>query len=161
MIHVSNIYNLLLKLNDFLAKNPYMGTGTRAFQQAKEKTQTNIKWMTQNKQIVAYWLKTVQTSNVKARATDVRLPQHLIPYTYDVTLQPNMYSGDPADFTFDGYVKIYMDANETGSNVTIHTNKLTIDEASIKFGREDGVTGGPVYTGKLQHSLIQRYSLIS
>ena len=59
-----------------------------------------------------------------------------------------MYSGDPAKFTFDGYVKIYLDTREVGSNVTLHTNKITIHEDTIRFGKEDGSPGGPNYSGK-------------
>ena len=125
-----------------------MGTGSRAFQQAIEKTRSNIKWMQQNKAVIGNWL---QTLNVpKVRSTDVRLPRHLIPRTYDLTIQPNMYGADPENFNFEGHVKIVMEAAGTGSNVTLNANKLTIDENSIKFGREDGVTGGPVYTGKIR-----------
>ena len=132
-----------------------MGTGARAFQQAIEKTQTNIKWMKQNKQTVSSWLQTVKPK-AKSKATDVRLPGHLIPRTYDLTIQPNMYGGDPENFNFEGHVKIVMEAAEAGSNVTLHTNKLTIDENTIKFGRKDGVTGGPVYTGKTSFSDLNK-----
>ena len=124
-----------------------MGTGSRAFEQAIEKTQRNMKWMTQNIDSITNWLSTVTKVPTKQRVKDVRLPLHLIPTTYDLTLKPNMYLDDPKDFTFDGYIKIHMDAKFTGSNVTVHTNKLTIDDSTIKFGREDG-SAGPVYTGK-------------
>lgn len=132
----------------FKAKNPYLGTGTRALQQAIEKTQTNIKWLSQNRQTISMWLNTVIKSKAKDRLTDIRLPLHLVPISYDLTIQPNMYSGDSENFTFDGHVKIYMDAKQSGSNVTLHTNKLLIHENSIKFTRQDGIKGGPIYTGK-------------
>ena len=135
------------QLQDFIVKYPYMGTGRRAFEQAIEKTQRNMKWMTQNIDSITNWLSTVTKVATKQRVKDVRLPLHLIPTTYDLTLKPNMYSDDPESFTFDGYIKIHMDAQFTGSNVTVHINKLTIDDNTIKFGKEDG-SAGPVYTGK-------------
>ena len=137
----------MLQLKDFLAKHPYMGTGARAFQQAIEKTQSNIKWMQHNKAVISNWLQTV--NQPKVRVTDVRLPRHLIPRTYDLTIQPNMYGTDPDNFYFEGYVKIIMEATDAGSNVTLNANKLTIDEHTIQFGRQGGVAGGPVYTGKI------------
>ena len=139
---------MLFQLKDFLAKNPYMGTGSRAFTQAIENTETNIKWMTQNKDIVANWLITVTNPSTKQHIKDVRLPIHLIPTTYDLVLKPNMYTDDPETFTFDGYVKIHMDAKQSGRNVTVHTNKLKIDESSIEFGMKNGSAGGPKYSGK-------------
>lgn len=139
---------ILFQLISFQAKNPYLGTGTRAFHQAIENTQTNIKWLSQNRQTISTWLKTVTKPKAKERLTDIRLPLHLVPISYDLTIQPNMYSGDSKNFTFDGHVKIYMDAKESGRNVTLHTNKLLIHENSIIFTRQDGIKGGPIYTGK-------------
>lgn len=135
------------QLRDFLEENPNMGTGNRAFKQAIEKTETNIEWMKQNRDTVANWLENVGKHR-STRVTDVRLPLHLIPDTYDITLQPNMYSDDPESFNFEGQVKIYMTANATGRNVTLHVNKLNIDEESIRFGKEDG-SKGPSYKGIL------------
>ena len=138
---------IFFQLQDFIVKYPYMGTGSRAFEQAIEKTQRNMKWMTQNIDSITNWLSTVTKVATKQRVKDVRLPLHLVPTTYDLTLKPNMYSDDPKSFTFDGYIKIHMNAEFTGSNVTVHTNKLTIDDSTIQFGKEDG-SAGPLYTGK-------------
>ncbi|XP_061165768.1 aminopeptidase N-like isoform X2 [Saccostrea echinata] len=46
----------LRELEAFLRENPDMGSGTRAFQQAIEKTKSNIKWMDKNYDIVKQWL---------------------------------------------------------------------------------------------------------
>lgn len=125
-----------------------MGTGSRAFQQAIEKTATNIRWMQRNEDVVSKWLGEVgKPQNTVLK--DVRLPTHLVPDSYDVTLRPNMYEGEPENFNFTGSVKIYMTAKDVGRNVTLHVNKLDIDEKSIKFGRSDGVAGGPSYKGFL------------
>ncbi|XP_052782181.1 putative aminopeptidase-2 isoform X1 [Mya arenaria] len=133
----------LSQLQQFQMQHPDMGTGNRAFQQAMENTETNIKWMALNKNAISSWLDNVGVT-LETRVKDVRLPTHLVPDLYDIVLQPNMYSGDPESFTFDGYVKIHMTANSTGRNVTVHANKLNIQEGSIKFGKKDG-SSGPSY----------------
>ncbi|XP_052694307.1 aminopeptidase Ey-like isoform X2 [Crassostrea angulata] len=46
----------LKQLEDFVKLHPNMGSGTRAFQQAIEKTLGNINWMDQNYHIVKQWL---------------------------------------------------------------------------------------------------------
>ena len=138
------------QLRNFLDQHPDMGTGNRAFRQAIEKTENNINWMKNNKQDVSQWLKTVGES-LDTRVKDVRLPVHLVPESYDITLQPNMYNKDPASFDFTGYVKIYMNAVGTGKNVTLHSYKLTIDDMSIKFGEIGSSGSGPKYTGKCRN----------
>ncbi|XP_060075201.1 aminopeptidase N-like [Ylistrum balloti] len=45
------------QLNDFLEKNPDMGSGTRAFKQAIEKTTSNVRWMNENYGKVETWLR--------------------------------------------------------------------------------------------------------
>ncbi|XP_033725116.1 aminopeptidase N-like isoform X1 [Pecten maximus] len=47
----------IAQLNDFLEKNPDMGSGTRAFKQAIEKTNSNVKWMNENYGKVETWLR--------------------------------------------------------------------------------------------------------
>ncbi|XP_069102239.1 aminopeptidase N-like [Argopecten irradians] len=46
----------LEQLNDFMEKHPDMGSGTRAFKQAIEKTSSNVKWMSENYNKVETWL---------------------------------------------------------------------------------------------------------
>lgn len=123
-----------------------MGTGNRAFQQAIEKTATNIQWMKNNRDTVAAWLDEVGSSH-DTRVKDVRLPGHLRPDSYTIVLKPNMYGNDPSKFNFEGYVKIFMTAMKSGRNVTLHANKLDINEDTISFGKQDGSVG-PKYKGK-------------
>lgn len=134
-----------LQLTNFLDQYPDMGTGNRAFRQAIEKTETNIKWMENNKDIISQWLQTVGET-LDTRVKDVRLPTHLVPESYDIILKPNMYEGEPDNFNFEGYVKVYMRAVSAGKNVTLHSNKLTIDENTIRFGSLN-ITGDSGYTG--------------
>nr|XP_022306251.1 aminopeptidase N-like isoform X1 [Crassostrea virginica] len=56
---VSSSFNTefeIKQLEDFLKSHPDMGSGTRAFQQAIEKTKSNIRWMDTNYDIVKQWL---------------------------------------------------------------------------------------------------------
>lgn len=138
-----------------------MGTGNRAFQQAIENAEANIHWMKGNRDTVAAWLDNLETPR-DTRVKDVRLPGHLSPDSYDITLQPNMYSDDPNTFNFEGHVKIYMTALHGGRNVTLHVNKLDINELSISFGKQDG-SKGPKYNGKenkIQLKVVYMYVYI-
>ncbi|XP_041356302.1 aminopeptidase N-like [Gigantopelta aegis] len=46
----------LSELQHFMDTHPNQGSGTRAFQQAVEKTRVNIKWMKQNSNVIKTWL---------------------------------------------------------------------------------------------------------
>jgi len=137
----------LFQLKEFQAKYPDMGTGNRAFNQAIENTETNMRWMEQNKEKINTWLDNVGVT-LDTRVKDVRLPTHLVPDLYDIVLQPNMYEGDPEDFNFEGFVRIHMTAKSAGRNVTLHTNMLDIKEDSIRFGVDKNGNGGPSYNGR-------------
>lgn len=133
------------KLHQFLEQHPDMGTGNRAFRQAIETTESNIRWMADNQKAVSDWLKNVGVTSASS-VKDVFLPTHLVPDLYDIVLQPNMYEGEPDNFNFDGYVKIHMTAKAAGKNVTLHANKLNILERSIRFGSDDGGNTGPSFS---------------
>lgn len=78
------------------------------------------------------------TPSTPVVVTDVRLPTALEPILYDVELQANMYMGDPTNFTFEGYVHIKMRVNSATNNITLHINKLTIDNSSLSLTEDDG-----------------------
>lgn len=46
-----------LQMNDFLRQNTNLGSAKRAFEQAAEKTLTNILWISKNEGILKDWLK--------------------------------------------------------------------------------------------------------
>ncbi|KAL4227197.1 hypothetical protein ACF0H5_015170 [Mactra antiquata] len=148
----------LKQLKQFLKDNPNMGTGSRAFLQAIEKTETNFKWMESNKVVISDWLDKVGVSQNTA-IKDVRLPTHLIPDSYEIKLRPNMYYGEPENFNFTGSVKIYMTANDTGRNVTLHVNKLNIDEDSIKFGTIGNYAESPKYNGQRHTDKLRQFEI--
>ncbi|KAK3602015.1 hypothetical protein CHS0354_027018 [Potamilus streckersoni] len=54
-----------------------------------------------------------------------------------------MYEGDEKNFTFDGFVRIHIICRDAESSVTLHSNKLNIDESSIQFLWESGTGEGP------------------
>lgn len=45
------------QLKDFVSGKDDLGSGQRAFDQALEKTQSNIRWMDKNVPIIEAWLK--------------------------------------------------------------------------------------------------------
>ncbi|KAJ8311345.1 hypothetical protein KUTeg_010700 [Tegillarca granosa] len=53
-------------MKDFQALHPDMGSGTRAYAQAIEKTEANIQWMKKNYDIINKWLPgTIQYLKIK------------------------------------------------------------------------------------------------
>ena len=62
---------------------------------------------------------------------NVRLPLNLYPTLYDVELQPQMYSGNPKEFFFNGSVRIEMMCMHSTHEIVLHTNKLNISKSSI------------------------------
>ncbi|CAG2056282.1 unnamed protein product [Timema podura] len=57
-----------------------------------------------------------------------RLPSHIVPYHYNVVLQPNL---DDDTFQFIGRVEISFNVTETTDRVQLHANDLEIDEDTI------------------------------
>lgn len=49
-----------------------------------------------------------------------------------------MYTGDPKNFTFEGHVHIKMKVNSPTNNITLHINKLTIDNSSLNLREVSG-----------------------
>lgn len=70
-----------------------------------------------------------------ARATPgYRLPTHINPVHYDVTLTPDFES-----FTFDGYLEFEFDVLEAADSITLHIYQIEVDEASVAVSGVDGV----------------------
>ena len=132
------IYNSLLQ--EFIEQHPNLGSGTRAFQQAIEKTQSNIKWMNSSLAVIEKWL---TTTVAPPEVTDVRLPKTLEPVLYTVELKPSMYEGDPSDFNFEGFTNIKILCKNATNKVTVHINKLEITPGTLNFTAEAG--SGPNY----------------
>ncbi|KAK6184963.1 hypothetical protein SNE40_007302 [Patella caerulea] len=72
------------------------------------------------------------TTPPTAPTIDYRLPTNTRPYHYNVDLQPNMYSGDPEAFNFQGSVKIWIQCLEDTTEITLHAHRLDINYATIE-----------------------------
>ena len=141
-------YMVLLQLEEFIRQhNTDLGVEKAAFSQAVERVQLNTHWLNQNKDSISAWLhKSEVLEEIKVK--DIRLPDHLVPYSYEVILNPDIYGEHPGLFEFQGHVIIHMTATKAAKNVTLHANKLNITESSIRFGMLGG-SGGPVYNGSI------------
>lgn len=87
-------------------------------------------------------LTTTPQTPKKTKVKDVRLPTSVEPLYYDLELQPFMYSGNPDEFSFRGYVSVAILCHQPTDNVTLHANKLNILEGSVTFS----ATSSPAVT---------------
>ncbi|KAK3108903.1 hypothetical protein FSP39_018341 [Pinctada imbricata] len=141
----------LEKLQEFLQANPDLGSGQRAFQQAIEKTESNIKWMKNNYPIVKEWLDNNTMSNPKTRQQNLRLqtqqqvlrlPRSVFPELYDLELFPDIYHASPKDFKFYGNETIIVNCTEATNDITLHIRRLTIFKSEIEVKEYDGKSKG-------------------
>lgn len=123
-----------------------LGTDILYFRQAVEKTETNIQWLKNNKEVIMSWLhRSKETEEIKVK--DIRLPTHLVPDSYDITINPDIYGAHPGLFESNGHIKIHMRAVVAAKNVTLNAKSMNISEISIRFGTLDG-SPGPEYNGR-------------
>jgi hypothetical protein len=59
---------------------------------------------------------------------DFRLPTHVTPFEYYVTVVL-----DDESFTFDGTVAIWFEVNEASRNITLHNRDLAVDEDLVEL----------------------------
>jgi aminopeptidase N len=110
-----------------------MGSGTRAFDQMMEKTEANIDWMSKYYNTIEKWLDdNIAAASRDSTLKDVRLPRSVLPDLYTLELYPDIYQPSPANFSFSGSVTIDVHVVENTRNITLHINKLTIDEKTVK-----------------------------
>ena len=89
---------------------------------------------------------TTPTTPEKTKVTDVRLPSSLEPLYYDLELQPFMYSDNPDEFSFRGYVSVVVLCRQATDNVTLHINKLSVLEGSLTFSAQSPASSDPAVT---------------
>ncbi|XP_061193634.1 aminopeptidase N-like [Saccostrea echinata] len=89
-------------------------------------------------------------------AKNYRLPTSLLPIHYNVVLRPDLYNKNPADFSTPGRVKIWINCTEETGNITLHINKMTFDNSTVKVNDMNGnlVTVSMVTENKELHFLI-------
>lgn len=124
------------QLKDFLASESDLGPGARAFEQAIENTESNIRWMKNNYDDIKKWLSVRPTPN---KVDNVRLPRSLIPKIYNLTLKPDFYGADPSTFSTEGSVRIEMECTVETNNITLHSVDLTINESTVTISSSDHV----------------------
>lgn len=98
--------------------------------------------MKNNVPIIEKWLgRTTPTAQVN---TNVRLPRSVLPELYTLELFPDLYQSDPKNFTFSGNLTILVNCTEVTRNITVHSNKISIDLASIEVRSTRG--GGNLFS---------------
>ncbi|XP_022293298.2 aminopeptidase N-like [Crassostrea virginica] len=80
------------------------------------------------------------TTSSPTASPSYRLPTSLLPVHYTVRLRPDLYSKIPANFSTPGSVKILMNCTENTNNITLHINKITYDNSTVKVFDSDGKT---------------------
>ncbi|KAJ8311347.1 hypothetical protein KUTeg_010702 [Tegillarca granosa] len=100
-IRTQDIVAVITSLKQFVEDHPDLGTGERAFKQAIENTETNIKWMNNNLDLIKSWLQKVVYPNDVT--INVRLPRSVLPQHYDLELKPDIYGNEPESFRFYGH----------------------------------------------------------
>ena len=70
--------------------------------------------------------------------TGLRLPRNLIPWHYNVDIQPDIYGSDPSRFSFLGRVDIYLACENQTNQITLQYRKMTIRNESVSVRDADG-----------------------
>ncbi len=71
---------------------------------------------------------------------DVRIPLDMYPLHYNLELKPDIYTGNPDTFRFDGSVEILLDCRVSTNVISLHVNKLNISTNSITLQTATGTT---------------------
>nr|CAD7576941.1 unnamed protein product [Timema californicum] len=78
----------------------------------------NLEWLNTHGSTIMTWIK----------QQNYRLPTHIVPYHYNVVLQPNL---DDDTFQYTGRVEISFNVTETTDRVQLHADDLEIDNTTI------------------------------
>ncbi|MEK7113307.1 MAG: M1 family metallopeptidase [Patescibacteria group bacterium] len=70
----------------------------------------------------------------------VRLPDHIVPKEYDITLKPDL-----KNFTFEGSEYIYIDIEKPTKTITLHSKEIDIETVHIDINKEK------VFTNKISY----------
>lgn len=60
---------------------------------------------------------------------DVRLPKTLVPVGYLVQIRPDIYTGNPETFGFNGTASVKFEVLEATNTIILHARSLVIDDA--------------------------------
>ena len=88
------------------------------------------------------------------KVTDVRLPTHLAPLSYDIFALPFLV---PDNWTIAGVVGITLEVLEASDNITVHINDILIHESEVRvsFGDTELQIDGHGYDEERQFYIIQ------
>lgn len=110
-------------MQSFFHKNPNAGAGKRAREQALENVRNNIAWIKKHEPSVARWL----TTNVIPEPWEsVRLPRHVVPVSYQITLEPI-----PEEDTVVGSSSIRVAVAKATSVLLVHAKNLNISKTTV------------------------------
>ncbi|XP_076438167.1 uncharacterized protein LOC143277263 isoform X2 [Babylonia areolata] len=99
-----------------------------AIQRARTNTATNMRWLQSHQTALANWL---QREEEEEERINYRLPTNVRPRHYQVSLQPHIYGLDPAAFTFDGQVTIWVQCLQATDLLTLHVDRLTVSDQDV------------------------------
>ena len=129
-----------------MATHPDLGTAERAFQQSIENANSNKQWLDKNFDAIQTWLNKVTTKSNKKQAKNVRLPRTVVPSLYEIEIKPDMYGDVPENFKFYGSVKIHLYCNTETANITLHKNKIRVNQSTISVISEGSVGVASLYS---------------
>ncbi|XP_069131189.1 aminopeptidase N-like [Argopecten irradians] len=79
---------------------------------------------------------------------DIRLPDNMKPYHYDITIRPELYNDKPETFTFSGRVDIFMNCIKATKNITVHSGSQVITQTpSVRLVNNTGGRADPGVIG--------------
>ncbi|KAL8580187.1 hypothetical protein ACOMHN_059160 [Nucella lapillus] len=142
-------------------------------EQAMEQTRSNRAWLKANYDVIRDWLTSEKPTVAPPTPGSYRLPPHLAPLHYDVSLQPHIYGNDSKEFYFEGNVTITFLVTTSTPLITLHQDRLTINSSAITVANVinpdtslpvDGVTEEQqfdFYTIRMRSALVagQSYSV--
>ena len=85
---------------------------------------------------------------------DYRLPALLKPNHYTLKLRPDIYTGDPSTFTFNGSVDIDVTCTQDTDKVILHSRSLNIQSFKVL---EDAVSGSELALGEHKYDSITEF----
>ncbi|XP_033635601.1 uncharacterized protein LOC117296680 [Asterias rubens] len=114
----------LQSLERFIEDHPDQGTGQSALTGAVAVVKGNIRWIEQNYEDVARWLKAAVDES--GPWLNFRLPKDVTPVNYDLKLRTDL-----TKFVFNGSVNILIECQLKTDVILLHTRRLNITEGVV------------------------------
>ncbi|XP_029650204.1 thyrotropin-releasing hormone-degrading ectoenzyme-like isoform X2 [Octopus sinensis] len=81
-------------------------------------------------------IKELSYKKKKTLSAKMRLPKDLIPLSYDIKVQPEIYGGDPTKFYFHGTVQMHIISLKPVRTITFHADNLEISNLTVYTNNE-------------------------